>query len=197
MSGILNKAKTTVQRTPFSRTLPKLQIPPFDHTPKKYEGPSYHEVLRMRDDHISAAHFKYYKEPLLINEGRMQYLYDHTGKRYLDLFAGIATTGQGHCHPRITAKIQEQVNKLHHVSTIYLNDEMSLYAKELADKLPEGLDCIFFTSSGSEANAMATQLAREYTGNWPILTLKNAYHGMGGTQHLTNMGPWNHDLPKT
>lgn len=112
----------------------------------------------------------------------MQYLFDHTGRRYLDYFAGIATTGQGHCHPKITAKIQEQTAKLQHVSTIYLNDQMSLYAKELADKLPEGLDHMFFTTSGSEANQVATHLARAYTGNWPVLNLKNAYHGMGGTQ---------------
>ena len=78
-----------------------------------------------------------------------------------------------------------------------MNDEHSLYAEELAAKLPEGLDCIYFASSGSEANAMATHFARVYTGNYPIITLKNGYHGMGGTQHLSNIGGWNHDIPKT
>lgn len=63
--------------------------------------------------------------------------------------------------------------------------------------MPDHLECIFFTTSGSEANAIATHLAREYTGNWPVLTLKNAYHGMGGTQHLTAMNCWNHDMPRT
>jgi len=43
----------------------------------------------------------------MIVEGRMQYLFDHTGKRYLDMFAGIATSGLGHCHPRINAKLHE------------------------------------------------------------------------------------------
>jgi alanine-glyoxylate transaminase/(R)-3-amino-2-methylpropionate-pyruvate transaminase len=72
-----------------------------------------------------------------------------------------------------------------------------LYAEELAERLPEGVDCIYFASSGSEANAMATQFARMHTGNFPILTLKNGYHGHGGTQHLTNIGSWNHAPPRT
>lgn len=74
---------------------------------------------------------------------------------------------------------------------------MSLYAKELAEKLPEGIDCMYFTSSGSEANSLATQMARHYTGNWTVLTQKCGYHGHAGSQHLTAVNSWNHDLPKT
>ena len=72
-----------------------------------------------------------------------------------------------------------------------------MYAEELAAKLPEGLDCIYFTSSGSEANALATQFARMHTEQWSIVTLKNGYHGHGGTAHLTNIGSWNHAVPRT
>lgn len=133
----------------------------------------------------------------MIVDGSMQYLYDHTGRRYLDLFAGVSTSGMGHCHPRITSKMKEQCDKLQHTTTIYMNDEHSLYAQELAEKLPEGLDVILFMSSGSEANAMATQMARSYTGNFPIITLKNGYHGMSGTQHLSSIGSWNHNIPRT
>lgn len=157
------------------------QMPDFAHKPQKYTGPSYDEMLKMRQQHVHPASFLLYKRPLLINEGKMQYLYDHTGRRYLDLFAGVSTCGMGHCHPRITAKIQEQVKKLQHATPIYLGEEHCLYAKELAAKLPEGLDVIYFLSSGSEANAFATQMARSYTGNYPIITLRNGYHGMFGT----------------
>lgn len=73
---------------------------------------------------------------------------------------------------------------------------MSLFAKELTERLPEGLDCIFFTCSGSEANVMATHLARAYTGNYSVISLQNGYHGTVGAQHLTNIGSWNHDIPK-
>ena len=70
------------------------------------------------------------------------------------MFAGASTTGLGHSHDRITKVITEQANKLIHVSAIYMNDQHNLYAEELAARLPEGLDTIFFASSGSEANAM-------------------------------------------
>jgi len=76
------------------------------------------------------------------------------------MFAGIATSGLGHCHPRINAKLHEQVDKLIHCSTIYLSDQMGLYATELTDKMPDNIDSVLFSSSGSEANSMATQLAR-------------------------------------
>lgn len=83
------------------------------------------------------------------------------------------------------------------MSCIYLNDQHTLYAEELAKKLPEGIDCVYFASSGSEANAMATMFARKHTGTFPILTLKNSYHGHAGTQHLSHVGTWNHDIPRT
>lgn len=78
-----------------------------------------------------------------------------------------------------------------------MNDQHCLYAEELAATLPEGLDCIMFASSGSEANALATHFARLHTGNYPVVTLRNGYHGHGGSQHLTNLINWNHDIPKT
>lgn len=79
---------------------------------------------------------------------------------------------------------------------MYLHDQESLYAEELAAKLPDGIDCIMFTSSGSEANYLAGMLARGHTGNWPIITLKNAYHGHCGSQHLSNLNNWNFNFPK-
>jgi len=91
----------------------------------------------------------------MLVDGKMQSLFDQEGKRYLDFIGGVATVGIGHCHPRITSKIKEQLDRVQHVNKIYLNDQHSLFAKELAHKLPEGIDCIFFTSSGSEANFLA------------------------------------------
>jgi alanine-glyoxylate transaminase/(R)-3-amino-2-methylpropionate-pyruvate transaminase len=85
----------------------------------------------------------------------MQYLYDHNGRRYLDMMAGFATTSVGHCHPRITEKLHEKVDRLVHSSTAYLNDECSAYAEELCERLPKGMDSVFFCSSGSEAAIMA------------------------------------------
>jgi alanine-glyoxylate transaminase/(R)-3-amino-2-methylpropionate-pyruvate transaminase len=87
-------------------------LPFHDYEPPKYTGPSYEDVAKMRKAHVHPASFLLYKNPLMIVNGNMQYLYDHTGRRYLDLFAGVSTSGMGHCHPRITSKMKEQIDKL-------------------------------------------------------------------------------------
>jgi len=76
-------------------------------------------------------------------------------------------------------------------------DQHVLYGQELAEKLPEGIDCVFFTACGSEANAFATQFAQVYTGNYSVLNLRNAYHGHGGSRHLSNIPSWNENIPFT
>src|SRR5262249_60198126 len=80
----------------------------------------------------------YYREPLLGVEGHMQYLWDGTGKQYLDGFAGIVTVSVGHCHPKVVEKVREQVGKLQHVTTIYLHPTIGLMAKKLAEHIPPG-----------------------------------------------------------
>lgn len=79
--------------------------------------------MRLRKAHVTQSSFMYYKQPVMLVEGNMQYLYDHTGKRYLDCCSGIATVGVGHSHPRVNAKIIEALNKIQHNPTIYLNDQ--------------------------------------------------------------------------
>ena len=101
----------------------------------------------------------------MIVEGHMQWLFDETGRRYLDLFAGIVTVSCGHCHPKVTAAIKTQVDTLQHATTIYLHPELAVLAKKLASKMPDGLDVTYFVNSGSEANDLAILMARIYTGN--------------------------------
>jgi alanine-glyoxylate transaminase/(R)-3-amino-2-methylpropionate-pyruvate transaminase len=134
--------------------------------------------------------FTIYKEPLLIVEGYKQYVYDETGRRYLDLFAGIVTVSVGHCHPKFVKRVQEQVGTLQHATTIYLHPNFPLLAKKLASKMPKGLDVTYFVNSGSEANDLAVTMARLFTGNNDVIALRNGYHGgspsaMGLTSHST------------
>ena len=96
-------------------------LPPCDHRPRPYGGPSRAEVLALRQEFVNPAIFTYYKQPLMIVEGHMQYLYDETGRRYLDGFGGIVTVSVGHCHPRIVAAVNRQNEILQHTTTIYLN----------------------------------------------------------------------------
>lgn len=112
--------KTAVNTTMAKRAA--MQIPAFDHVPREYKGESYEKVLKKRQDHISSLAFHFYKNPLMIVEGKLQYLFDHTGKRYLDLAGGICTMACGHSHPRINAKVQEQLEVLTHTTTVYLHD---------------------------------------------------------------------------
>ncbi|KAK9835307.1 hypothetical protein WJX81_000697 [Elliptochloris bilobata] len=78
-------------------------LPPFDHTPMPYDGPPKEEVYALRKRFLSPTMFHHFKDPIMITEGRMQYLYDEKGRRYLDAFAGIVTVSVGHCHPRVVA----------------------------------------------------------------------------------------------
>jgi len=120
----------------------------------------------------------------------MQYVYDETGRRYLDLFAGIVTVSVGHCHPEVVRRVTEQVATLQHSNTIYLHPNVALLAKKLASKMPKGLDVTYFVNSGSEANDLAVTMARLFTGHRDVIAVRNGYHGgspsaMGLTSHST------------
>ncbi len=165
-------------------------LPPTDHRPRPYTGPSKAEVLALRQRYTNPAIFTLYKEPLMIVEGHMQYLFDETGRRYLDLFAGIVTVSVGHCHPKVTRAIQEQAAALAHTTTIYLHPNFPRFAEKLASKMPPGLDVTYFVSSGSEANDLALLMARAYTGHQDVIAVRNGYHGgsaamMAATSHHT------------
>jgi alanine-glyoxylate transaminase/(R)-3-amino-2-methylpropionate-pyruvate transaminase len=127
----------------------------------------------------------------MIVEGHMQYLYDETGRRYLDLLGGIVTISVGHCHPKVTKAIKDQVDTLQHATSIYLHPNIALLAKKLASKMPKGLDVTYFTNSGSEANDIAMMMARLHTGNHDIIALRNSYHGgSAGPASLTALNTW-------
>jgi alanine-glyoxylate transaminase/(R)-3-amino-2-methylpropionate-pyruvate transaminase len=168
----------------------RLEMPPTAHRPRPYTGPSREDVLAMRRQYMNPAVFTIYREPLMIVEGFMQYLWDETGRRYLDMFAGIVTVSCGHCHPTVVKRVQEQAATLPHGTTIYLHPNVAQLAKKIASKMPPGLDVTYFTNSGSEANDLAIMMARLATGHTDVIAVRNAYHGgsptaMGLTSHHT------------
>jgi alanine-glyoxylate transaminase/(R)-3-amino-2-methylpropionate-pyruvate transaminase len=177
---------TTTTTAPARPTLP-----PCAYTPRPYTGPSKAEVLALRKQYTNPAIFTLYREPLMIVEGHMQYLFDETGRRYLDLFAGIVTVSVGHCHPRVTRAMQEQLERLQHTTTIYLHPNFPKLAEKLASKMPPGLDVTYFVNSGSEANDLAILLARAFTGNHDVIAVRNGYHGgSSATMPLTSLHTW-------
>ena len=72
-------------------------------------------------------------------DGKMQYLYDEHGRRYLDAFGGIATVCCGHCHPDVVEAIVNQTKRLQHSTVLYLNNVIADFAEALASKLPGDL----------------------------------------------------------
>jgi alanine-glyoxylate transaminase / (R)-3-amino-2-methylpropionate-pyruvate transaminase len=172
------------------------ELPTFDHKPKKYTGLSPDEVLRLRKQFLNPGIFLYYKKPFMMVEGKMQYVWDEIGRRYLDALGGIVTVSVGHCHPKVVEAANRQNELLQHSTTIYLQPNVVEYAQELASKMPGELKICYFVNSGSEANDLALLMARAYTGNYDVIALRNAYHGgnaltMGLTAHRT----WKFNIP--
>src|ERR1700679_674089 len=150
------------------------------------------EILLAQKEFIFPRVFHYFKEPLVISHAKDQYVWDADGNQYLDFFGGIVTVSVGHCNSQVNAKVQAQMNKLEHVSTVYVNEPQVALAKKLAQITPAGaLTKSLFTNSGSEANETAILAARCFTGSTEIIALRHSYHGRtSGTMALTGQSAW-------
>ena len=106
------------------------------------------------------------------------YIYDRTGKKYLDLIAGIGPSVLGHRHPQVQAAVEQQVNSYWHTLVYgeYVLAPQVEFARLLAENLP-GLDSVYFVNSGAEATEGAMKLAKRFTGRYKFLACRNAYHG--------------------
>lgn len=112
--------------------------------------------------------------------GEGPYVWDSEGKRYLDALAGIAVCGLGHNHPAVTEAITEQACKLLHVSNLYNIEPQIAAGKALVEI--SGMDNIFFSNSGAEANEAALKLARKFgqekgISSPEVITAEQSFHG--------------------
>src|SRR5476651_2101690 len=173
-----------------------IPLPPTAHQPAPYTGPSAAEVLRLRQQFLNPGLFLYYKKPIMIVEGAMQYVWDDTGKRYLDGLGGIVTISVGHCHPHVVAAANQQNQIIQHSTTIYLQPNIAEFAEKLASKMPGDLKVCYFVNSGSEANDLALLMARLSTGNYDVIALRNAYHGGNASgMGVTANSNWKFNVP--
>ncbi|KAM6470075.1 alanine--glyoxylate aminotransferase 2, mitochondrial [Liasis olivaceus] len=171
------------------------KMPPCAFLPEKYESYPYEQMRKIRRENVFPSLHTYYKRPLLIHQGHMQWLFDSEGRRYLDFFAGIATVNVGHCHPKVTAAAQKQLGRLGHTSNIYLHPGIQEYAEKLAALLPGSLKVIYLTNSGTEANDLAVLIARLFTRSDDIICLRGGYHG--GSAYImgvTAIGKYKHGV---
>jgi 4-aminobutyrate aminotransferase-like enzyme len=149
------------------------------------------EINRRQKQFIYPAISNYFTDPLPLERGEMQHVWDVEGKRYLDFFGGIVTVGVGHANPRITGPMKAQIDKLQHTSTLYPHEAMVSLAEKIAEITPGRLEKSFFTSSGSEANETAIDSARQHTGNLEIIALRHSYSGRSAlTRSLTGISAW-------
>jgi predicted acetylornithine/succinylornithine family transaminase len=122
----------------------------------------------------------YARYPLVLHRGKGCYVYDTSGKRYLDLIAGIGVNALGYAHPRITKVIREQAGLLLHTSNLYFHEYQGPLAARIAHS--SGLDRVFFCNSGTEAMEGALKMARSHgrkidPGKIEVIALDNSFHG--------------------
>ncbi|OWY25968.1 aspartate aminotransferase family protein [Sphingobacteriales bacterium UPWRP_1] len=119
--------------------------------------------------------------PLLLEIERAEgiYLYDTSGKSYIDLISGISVSNLGHCHPEVVAAIQHQAARFMHLMVYgeYVFTPQVALAKLLTQHLPPQLNNVYFVNSGTEATEGALKLAKRYTGRTQMASFLNAYHG--------------------
>ena len=119
--------------------------------------------------------------PLMIeiDRGEGCYLYAPDGKEYMDLIAGIGVSSLGHCHPKVTTAVKNQADKYLHTMVYgeYVLTPQVRLAELMANNLPDTLDSIYFTNSGTEATEGAMKLVKRYTGRSEFVAMKYAYHG--------------------
>ncbi len=146
------------------------------------------EVLAMDRAHVfhSWSAQKALK-PLPIAAAEGSYFWDYDGNRYLDFSSQLVNTNIGHQHPRVTAAIAAQAAKLATIAPQHANEARGEAATRLAELAPAGLEKVFFTNGGADANENAIRMARLHTGRDKVLSFYRSYHGNTGAA-ITSTG---------
>jgi 4-aminobutyrate aminotransferase-like enzyme len=107
------------------------------------------------------------------------YIYDKSGKSYMDMISGIAVSSLGHGHPRIKKVLNKQIEKHLHVMVYgeFIQESQLELSKNLRALLPHELNGLYIVNSGTEANEAAIKLCKAYTGRNEIISFDGAYHG--------------------
>lgn len=145
----------------------------------------------------------YNRFPIVLDHGEGVYLYDTDGKKYLDFAAGIAVSGLGYADQELNTMLKDQIDHLLHTSNLYYNTTCGAAAEAL--KTACGMDRVFFTNSGTEANEGALKAARKYawkkgTGRYEFIAMTDSFHGrsMGAlsvTEHEAYRTPFEPLIP--
>lgn len=119
--------------------------------------------------------------PYLIDVDRAEgiYIYDKSGKAYMDMIAGVAVNNIGNRHPKVVEAIKKQTDKYLHVMVYgeFIQDSNLQFAERLTSLLPDSLNCVYPVNSGTEANEAALKLAKRVTGRSELVSFRGSYHG--------------------
>ena len=158
------------------------------------------EYMKMTEENLLHTYNRF---PITLDRGDGVYLYDTDGKKYLDFMAGIAVSGLGYGNVELKNALKEQIDNLLHSSNLYYNTTCGKAAEAL--RRVSGMDRIFFTNSGAEANEGALKAARKYawqkkSGRFEFIAMKDSFHGrtMGAlsvTEHPAYREPFEPLIP--
>lgn len=120
-------------------------------------------------------------DPLPVAAGEGSTFWDYQGNAYLDFSSQLVNLNLGHQHPDLVAAIQQQAGRLSTIQPSIANDVRGELARLIAEVAPEGLEKVFFTNGGAEANEYAVRMARQFTGRRKVLSMYRSYHGSTAT----------------
>ena len=129
----------------------------------------------------------FYKEPINLESGEGVWLYDKSGKKYLDVYNNVPVAG--HCHPRIIASLTDQASKLN-VHSRYMSDVVVDYSEKLTSLHSDNLSKLQMACSGTEAVEVAIKMARIHTGGQGIICSNATYHGNSHETFRMTIGPF-------
>ena len=155
------------------------------HEPDPERGAQVVATDRAHVFHSWSAQAALHPLPVAAAEGC--YFWDYDGRRYLDFSSQLVNANIGHQHPRVTAAIAAQAQKLTTIAPQYANEARGEAAARLAGLAPDGMEKVFFTNGGADANENAIRMARLHTGRTKVLSFYRSYHGNTGAA-ITSTG---------
>ena len=141
---------------------------------------STRELEERRRRALAPAYQLFYEQPLHLVRGEGVWVYDNEGRRYLDCYNNVPSVG--HCHPRVVEAIAAQAGQLN-THTRYLHETVVELAERLGSKFSADLSSCWFVCSGTEANELATRIARVVTGHHAMVVSEGSYHGNSDLVH--------------
>jgi taurine--2-oxoglutarate transaminase len=156
-------------------------------TPDPAEGQRVHDLDRAHVFHSWSAQGAL--NPMLVAGAEGSYVWDYEGRRFLDFSSQLVNTNIGHQHPKVIAAIQAQAAKLATVAPQHANDARGEAAKRIVDLAPDGMNKVFFTNGGADANENAIRMARLHTGRRKVMSFYRSYHGNTGAAIVATGDP--------